>query len=342
VSVILIGFGENNPNSRKGEISPHLQGRELAMENVYVGIDISKEKLDICILPSKEFFTMTNDDSGIIELAKKLAEYTPKLITFEATGGLEISVASGLYYAGLNIAVVNPRQVRDFARAFNKLAKTDKIDSYVLALFAEKATPRKTEILSDEDKELKELVIRRNQLMNLKIMESNRQRKTLPQKITQSIGAVLLFIGEEIKNIDIEIKDRIKKSSVWHEKDNLIKSIPGVGDKTSQTILACVPELGKLTRRQIASLAGLAPMNRDSGKFRGKRTTIGGRSLVRSSLYMPTLCALKFNPIIKKFYDRLISKGKSPKIAITACMRKLLTILNAVMRDNRAWNIIPS
>jgi len=320
--------------------SPHLQGRERRVKTSFIGIDVSKDMLDICLLPSEECTRTMNNGTAISDLVKQLKKLKPTLIVMEATGGLEIPLAAELTSAKLPVSVVNPRQVRDFARALGILAKTDTIDAHILALFAEKISPQCRPLSSKEERILKELVMRRRQLVDMRTMELNRRERISSRNVSKSIMSVIKSIDHQIDLIEREINDRIKASPVWCNKKNLLQSIPGIGPKTTYTMLACLPELGSVNRYQIASLAGLAPMNHDSGKFRGRRTIVGGRFIVRASLYMPTRNAARFNPIIKQLYDRLIAEGKSDKVAITACMRKLLTIMNAVLRDNRPWCLI--
>lgn len=310
------------------------------MEPVFVGIDIAKDSLDIHVNPSDERWTGTNNSKGIHDTVERLTALEPTCIVLEATGGLELQLAASLATTGLPVAIVNPRQVRDFARALGILAKTDTIDAAVLALFAEKVRPECRPMPSEDEQSLKELITRRRQLVDMRTMESNRQQRIRSLQVNDSINMVLAELDRQIKEIDREIKQCIKASPVWLAKENLLKSVPGIGDGTAAMLIATLPELGKLNRRQIASLVGLAPMNRDSGTFRGRRMIVGGRATVRKCLYMPTLTAIKYNPFIKQYYNRLIAAGKVFKVAITACMRKLLTILNAVIRDSRPWQPI--
>ena len=312
------------------------------MKKVFIGIDIAKDSLDFHVKPTCERWTSTNDVKGISAAVKRLTPLEPTCVVLEATGGYEMLLAAALTAAELPVAIVNPRQVRSFAKALGTLAKTDAIDAEVLALFADKMEPECRPMPSEETRALKELVSRRRQIVVMRTMETNRQRLTQSKQVKRSIEKVIETLNQEVKDIDREIKQRIKASPVWRAKDKLLKSVPGVGDKTSAMLMASLPELGCLNRRQIASLVGLAPINRDSGKWKGRRMILGGRSAVRSELYMPTITAIQFNPFIKKFYDRLVDAGKAPKVAITACMRKLLTILNSVMRDSRPWQPIIS
>lgn len=312
------------------------------MNTVCIGIDIAKETFDIHVKPTNETWSGTNNEKGIDNTVERLAVLEPTCIVLEATGGLETRLAATLATSGLPVAIVNPRQVRDFARALGKLAKTDSIDAEVIALFAEKVRPECRPLLSDEEQALKELVSRRRQLIDMRTMEKNRQQRILSRQVSDSIGELIDELNRQIKEIDHDIKQSIKASPVWRAKENLLKSVPGIGDGTAAMLMAMLPELGTLNRRQIAALAGLAPMNRDSGTFRGRRMIIGGRAAVRSQLYMATLTAIRHNPFIEQYYDRLMAKGKPFKVAITACMRKLLTILNAVIRDSRTWQPIAS
>jgi transposase len=315
--------------------SPHLQGRERRMSNVFVGIDVAKDHCDMYVHPSAEQGTF--GISQMNDVTARLRHIKPTMIIMEATGGLEVPVAAELVAAALPVTVVNPRQVRDFARAMGILAKTDAIDARVLALFAEKVRPESRPLPDARLRALRELVTRRQQLMEMRTMESNRRRMLRSERASASIQLLLETIGTEIRNLDREIKKHITKSPVWQEKVDLLKSVPGIGNTTTSLLVAALPELGALNRRQIASLAGLAPMNRDSGTLRGHRTIIGGRRMVRTALYMPTISAIRFNPLIRQFYQRLRASGKPPKVAITACMRKLLTLLNAIVRDNKSW-----
>jgi transposase len=315
--------------------SPHLQGRERRMSNVFVGIDVAKDRCDMYVYPSAEQGSFGISDMK--DVLVRLEALKPTMIVMEATGGLEVPVAAELVAAALPAAVVNPRQVRDFARAMGILAKTDAIDARVLALFAEKVRPESRPLPDARLRALRELVTRRQQLMEMRIMESNRRRMLRSERASASIRLLLDTIQAEIRNLDREIKKHITNSPVWQEKADLLKSVPGIGNTTPPLLVVGLPELGTLNRRQIASLAGLAPMNRDSGTLRGHRSIIGGRRMVRTALYMPTISAIRFNPLIRQFYQRLRASGKPPKVAITACMRKLLILLNAILRDNRPW-----
>ena len=305
------------------------------MSEVFVGIDIAKDQCEMYVHPTTN--RLSFGVSGIKETIDYLSDIKPAKIVMEATGGYEVPIAAHLTAAKLPVVIVNPRQVRDFARAMGILAKTDAIDARVLALFAEKIRPESRPLPDESLRALKELVTRRQQLVEMRTMESNRRRMLQFERASESITLMLDTIDDEIRKLDRDIKKFIVDSPVWQKKVDLLKGVPGIGMGTSSLLVALLPELGMLNRRQIASLVGLAPMNRDSGALRGRRTLIGGRSMIRSALYMPTLSAIRYNPLIRRFYERLRKAGKPPKVAIAACMRKLLTLLNAIMRDNQPW-----
>jgi len=305
------------------------------MSDRFIGIDIAKNQCELYVHPTAERITFGISD--IVDVVDRIRELSPVKIVMEATGGLEVPVAAQLAAAALPVAVVNPRQVRDLARAMGILAKTDTIDAQVLALFAEKMRPESRPLPDSNMRALKDLVTRRQQLVEIQTMESNRRRMLLSERALASITLVHDTIEAEIRDLDHDIKKHITGSPIWHKKADLLKSVPGIGTTTAPLLVVTLPELGMLNRRQIASLVGLAPMNRDSGTLRGHRTIIGGRRMVRSALYMPTLSAIRCNPLIKRFYKRLRAIGKPPKVAITACMRKLLILLNAIIRDNQPW-----
>jgi transposase len=309
---------------------------------MFVGIDVSKDRLDVAIHKSDVRFQVTRDESGLRELVERLQKESVKLVVLEATGGLERDVAAALAMARIPLAVVNPRNVRDFARAVGKLAKTDSIDAAILAQFAEAVQPAAQPVPDELAQELEALLTRRNQLIHMLAAEKNRRATLLLQRsaskqITKSIDVHIEWLEKQIEKLDDDIDTTIKNSSVWREKDDLLRSVPGVGAITSRTLLGYLPELGALDRKKIASLAGLAPYNHDSGHFKGKRSIWGGRSEVRSALYMAALTGIRCNPILRAFYRRLTEAGKAPKLAITAAMRKLLTMLNAMIRDQVSW-----
>jgi transposase len=303
---------------------------------LFVGIDVSKDRLDVAVRPAGRRWEVINDEKGIRLLVGSLKDLRPELIIAEATGGLEIPLVSTLAEAELPIVVVNPRQVRDFAKAVGQLAKTDKIDAEVLAHFGEAIRPEVRPVKSRQLQDLSALVSRRRQLVDMLTMEKNRLA-SVPKEIRKDITAHIAWLEKRLKDVDGKLSRTVKSCPVWREKDEIMRSVPGVGPVFSSTLLANVPELGELNRRQIASLIGVAPLNRDSGQYSGTRMVWGGRANVRSVLYMATVAAMRWNPVIKSFYQRLIGAGKKFKVAITACMRKLLTIINAMVKSGTMW-----
>lgn len=304
-----------------------------------VGIDISKDRLDVACLPAAVHAlpAFANDAKGHAALVKRLRRVSPRLIVLESTGGYQRMLVAALAAAGLPVVVVNPRQVRDFARALGVLAKTDAIDAMVLARFGEKVNPEARPLPDAESTALADLLARRRQLVELRTAESNRLGQAASGRIKASIRAVLTTIERQIASIDDELDDRIRRSPAWKEKQDLLTSVPGVGPLTARTLLACLPELGAISRQSVAALVGVAPLNRDSGVMRGKRTTWGGRAVVRSALYMATLVATRYNPALKAHYAKLLAAGKARKLALVACMRKLLVTLNAMLRTRTPW-----
>ena len=309
----------------------------MKSKEVVVGIDISKARLDVGVLPTSEKWSVANEPEGLAELACKLSDVSPVLVVMEATGGLERSVRTVLEHAGLRCAVVNPRQVRDFAKAMGILAKTDTLDALVLATFGEKVRPEVRPGKDRDTVELEALVKRRRQLIGMLTAEKNRLKGEASPAMRRNLEKHIEWLEQCLKDLDKDMRKRIREIPEWREKDDVITSVPGVGPVTMLTLLALLPELGTLNRRQIAALVGLAPFNRDSGKLRGRRSIWGGRAPVRSALYMATLSSTSWNPVIKAFYNRLIEAGKKKKVAITACMRKLLTILNSMVRNGCTW-----
>lgn len=303
----------------------------------FAGIDVSKQHLDVAVRPSESRFRVTNDEAGHRELAAKLLEVNPALVVMEATGGLEMPVAAALAVEGLHVAIVNPRQVRDFGKSLGRLAKTDALDADVLARFGEAVRPEPRPLRDEEAQRLTALCARRRQLVEMLTAELNRH-KAANSAVQESLEAHILWLRRQIKDVDKDIGKTIRDSALWRRKDELVQTIPGVGPVLSAVLLADLPELGKLNRRQIAALVGVAPLNRDSGTLRGRRTTWGGRAPVRRPLYMATLVASRFNPRIKSFYERLVAAGKPKKVALVACMRKLLVTLNAMVRDDTSWD----
>lgn len=308
------------------------------MAELFVGIDVSKEQLDVAVRGSvTRSWSVRYNDAGVEALVSALRELTPTLAVLEATGGQETHVVAALATAAMPLAVVNPRQVRDFARATGELAKTDAIDARILALFAERIRPEVRALPDDETRELDALMARRRQLVDIRVGERNRLHQAAPV-VRSSVAEHVAWLDARIDEVDTELQKRIQASSVWREKDRLLQSTPGIGPTTSMSLLAGVPELGRLNRQKVSKLVGIAPLNRDSGKFRGKRKIWGGRADVRSVLYMATLSATRHNPVICEFYQRLLSRGKLKKVALVACMRKLLTILNRMLQDGTKWN----
>lgn len=302
----------------------------------YVGIDVAKDHLDIAIRPEGRTWTIQNNDEEIKDLVVEIQKINPELVVMEATGGLEINVASSLALENLPVAVVNPRQVRDFAKSTGKLAKTDTLDAQVLAHFAEAVRPEPRFMSDEQSRLLKALIVRRRQIIEMCVSEKNRLR--LCNKATrEGIINHITWLEESQEKLDEELAQAIQASPIWREKDKLLKSVPGIGKITSCVLLASLPELGTLNRKCIAALAGVAPFNRDSGTMQGRRTIWGGRAHVRCALYMAALSASRTNPVIKVFYDRLIKAGKTPKVALTACMRKLLVIINSMIHYSTSW-----
>lgn len=301
-----------------------------------VGIDVSKAMLDVAVLPSGEGLQFTNDANGIEELGKKLNCEAVGLVVMEATGGYETAVASALVATGLRVAVVNPRQIRDFARASGRLAKNDRIDAQVIAAFGHAIDPQIVHLPDEDARKLQELLVRRRQLIAMRVQEVN--RLGLMQGPTRKrIKAHVEWLDKEIDKLDIDLTAGLRSSPAWRAKDELLQSFKGVGPGTSRTLVIALPELGQLDRRAIAALVGLAPFNFDSGVMRGRRSIYGGRAHVRTMLYMAATTAIRSNPLIRAFYERLKSRGKPHKVAMVACMRKMLTILNAMVRQSTPW-----
>jgi transposase len=311
---------------------------------MHVGIDVSKDHLDAHIHESGLAFRVSNDDAGIEELLARLLEVRPERIVMEATGGYESAAFAAMSVRGLPVALVNPRTSRHFAKATNRLAKTDQVDAACLAEFAAVLQPRVTPLPDEEATELDFLITRRRQLVDQLVSEKNRrsgpqlQRLDGSSRVKQSVDRHIAWLEKEIAKFDDQIKERIQNSPAWKQKDELLQSVPGVGPTTSANLLAHLPELGQLGHKQIAALAGLAPYNVDSGQRSSPRHIRGGRAGARTALYMATVTAVTHNPSLRTFHRRLLAAGKAGQVALTACMRKLLTILNAILRDNRPWN----
>lgn len=303
---------------------------------MFIGIDVAKAQLDFACQPSGETGTVPNDEGGIRVLVERLQEHPPTLIVLEATGGYEAAVVAALGTVGLPLVVANPRQVRDFARATGQLAKTDAIDAQILALFAERVRPAPRPLPDEAAQALDALLTRRRQLVEMLTAERNRllvARTTVRRDLQQHIR----FLERRLREADDDLHTAVKASPLWRVKDDLLQSVPGVGRVVSLTLLAELPELGRLSHKEIAALVGVAPLNRDSGTLRGKRLVYGGRAPVRAALYMAALVASQCNPVIRAFYLRLRAAGKPAKVALTACMRKLLIILNAIARSGTPW-----
>src|SRR5215210_8733734 len=304
----------------------------------HVGVDVSKERLDVCLLPGGEAFSVANDQAGIDEFLARLAKpgACPELVVVEATGKYERPAAAAIAARGIAVAVVNPRQTRDFAKATGRLAKTDKIDASILARFAEAVGPRPSVLPDEEARALQDILTRRRQLLEMLVAEKNRLLMA-PEGVARRIRAHVRWLEKELDRADRELDEAIEASATWKENEALLRSVPGVGPVLARTLLAELPELGALPRKRLSSLVGVAPFNRDSGAFRGKRKVWGGRAPVRAALYMGALVATRHNPVLKEFYERLLAAGKPKKVALVACMRKLLSILNAMMRDRAVW-----
>jgi transposase len=304
----------------------------------YVGIDVSKDRLDVAVLGEERGWQVDNTPNGIAKLVQQMKDLQPELIVVEATGGYQCAVVDALFRAGIPVTVVNPSRVRQFARACGLLAKTDKLDARVLAVFGQRVQPKLYEGKSEAEKHLSALLVRRKQVEEMLKAEQNRLRTVSPS-LRSSVQRSIAFLKEEKKILDKQIQQFLAEQQAWQEQTEILGSAPGVGVVTTATLLAELPELGKMDRKKIAALVGVAPMNYDSGKKRGYRKTKGGRGEVRSVLYMSTLVATRYNPVIQKQYQHLLKRGKEKKVALTACMRKFLTILNAMLRDRQPFRI---
>lgn len=308
----------------------------MSTMDLYVGIDVSKATLDVATFPSGEAWTSAHNESEIEQLTTRLGLLRPKLIVLEATGGLERDAVASLFAAQLPVFVVNPRQMRHFAKGLGLLAKTDKLDAHAIARFAEAVKPSPRPLPDEQTQGLNALITRRRQIIGMQTAEKNRSG-TAPAVVRESIEAHLAWLQQELDALNDALDHQVRESPAWREKDALLQSVPGVGAVTSHSLIACLPELGILDRKQIAALVGVAPRNRDSGRFRGKRFVWGGRANIRAVLYMAVISASRFNPVIKAFYQRLLAAGKAKKVALVACMHKLLTILNAMVKNHTHW-----
>ena len=313
-----------------------MEGEPMEGEPRFVGIDVSKAQVDVAVRPTGTRWVVSYDETGIKELVSQMVDLCPAMVLLEATGGLELPLVAALAAAALPVVVVNPRQVRDFARATGTLAKTDSLDAAVLAHFADAVRPSVRPLRDAESQVLNSLTARRHQVLTMLVSEKNRLGTAISAVRPRS-EAHIAWLEQELNDLDKELRQSLRRSPVWREKDDLLRTVPGVGEQLSLTLLADLPELGTLDRRQIAALVGVAPFNRDSGTLRGRRAVWGGRSRVRGVLYMGTLTATRFNPVISDFYQRLLAAGKPKKVALVACLRKLLTILNAMVKDSSPW-----
>ena len=309
----------------------------MAGEPTYVGIDVSKAQVDVAIRPTGQRWAVSYDDGGVEELVSQMVNLGPAMVLLEATGGLELPLVAALAAAALPVVVVNPRQIREFARATGTLAKTDSLDAAVLAHFADAVRPSVRPLKDADTQILNSLLARRHQVMTMLVSEKNRLGTAI-SAVRPRIEAHIAWLEQELTDSDKGLRETLRQSPLWREKDDLLRTVPGVGEQLSLTLLAHLPELGTLNRREIAALVGVAPFNRDSGTLRGKRTVWGGRSRVRGALYMGTLSATRCNPVIRDFYQRLLAAGKPKKLALVACMRKMLVILNAMVKTGQTWH----
>lgn len=303
---------------------------------VFIGIDVSKAHLDVAVYAVDAPWQVANTDEGIGALVTRLCELQPRLIVLEATAGFELHLVAELAAAGLPVAVTNPRRVRNFARSIGQAAKTDRLDAQLLAHFAAAVRPAVRPLPTGEAEQLSALLTRRRQIVEMLTVEQNRLVSVRPP-MRADVEEHVTWLRQKLAKLDADLDDFIHASPLWKAKDELLRSAPGIGRVTASTMVALLPELGSLNRQQIAALVGVAPLNRDSGRKRGKRRIVGGRAAVRSVLYMAALSASQHNPVIRKFYEHLLAHGKEKKVALTACMRKLLVILNAMLRTNQPW-----
>jgi transposase len=310
----------------------------MSSGGLYVGVDVAKATLDVALGSDGEVLQVPNDEAGIATLVTRLSQASPQLVVLEATGGYEALVAGAVAGHGIAVAVVNPRQVRDFAKATGVLAKTDRIDARVLARFAEAVRPEPRPLPTAEAKELEAFLSRRRQIVDMLTMEKNRLSIATTDRMKKEIKKHIAWLEEALRRANDDIDNAIKNSPAWREQEDLLRSVPGIGPVNARTMLAELPELGSLNRKKIAALVGVAPLNRDSGTLKGTRTCWGGRASVRQALYMAAFSATRCNPVIRATYAALRARGKKHKVAIVACMRKLLSILTAMVRDHRRWS----
>lgn len=307
------------------------------MDNTIVGIDVSKDRLDVAVRPSGEVFAVERNPVGLEQLTLRLGALSPNLVALEATGGFETVVAAALAAARLPVVVVNPAQIRAFAKAVGQRAKTDPIDAGIIAHFAEATRPEPRPLPDEATQLLADLVARRRQILEMAVAERQRQKRVTVPHLRKSIARLLKALERELASVDTDIDETVRGSPAWREKEDLLASVPGVGPTIARTLIAELPELGQLSRRQVAALAGLAPFTRQSGQWRGRSFIAGGRTAVRTSLFMGAMVAKRHNPVLKAFFDRLVAAGKPKMVALIAVARKLLTMLNAIVRDRRPW-----
>jgi transposase len=309
------------------------------MDNILIGIDVSKDRLDVAVRPSGEKFVVERNAAGLERLVARLRELSPRLVVLEATGGFETVAAATLASAGLPVAIVNPAQIRAFAKALNQRAKTDPIDARVIAHFAEAAELEPRPLPDEQTQLLADLVGRRRQIIEMIGAERQREKRVTVPRLRKSIARLIKALEKELASLDTDIDEMVRGSPAWRAKEDLLASVPGIGPTIARTLIAELPELGRLGRKEIAALVGLAPFTRQSGRWRGKSFIAGGRTAVRAALFMGALVAKKHNPVLKAFFDRLVAAGKPKMVALIAVARKLLVILNAILRDNRPWQI---
>jgi transposase len=307
------------------------------MENIIVGIDVSKDRLDVGLRPSGERFAVERNSAGLDLLVPRLKDLSPHIVALEATGGFETVVAAVLAAAGFPVVIVNPANVRSFAKALGQRAKTDPIDAAVIAHFAEATKPEPRPLPDEATRLLADLTARRRQIIEMMVSERQRERRVTAPRLKKSITRLLKALQKELSSVDVDIDDAVRGSPAWREKEDLLTSVPGVGQIIARTLMAELPELGQLGRKEIAALAGLAPFTRQSGQWRGRSFIGGGRTVARTAVFMGAMVAKKHNPTLKVFFDRLVAAGKPKMVALIAVARKLLTILNAILRDNRPW-----
>lgn len=307
------------------------------MDMITVGIDVSKDRLDVAVHPHGEVFAVERKAAGLDQLIVRLRELGPHIVALEATGGYETIATAALASAGLPVVVVNPAQVRAFAKALGQRAKTDPIDAAVIAHFAEATKPEVRPLPDEATQMLADLVARRRQIVEMIVAERQREKRMTQRHLKAGMARLIKTLEKELASLDGDIDDAVRGSPAWREKEDLLASVPGVGPVIARTLIAELPELGRLSRRQIAALAGLAPFTRQSGQWRGKSFIGGGRTVVRTALFMGAFVSMRFNPVLKVFFDRLVAAGKPKTVALIAVARKLLTILNAMVRDNKRW-----